>query len=103
MRLVVQVGTGKKANAPGYLVGGKTGTADKQVGKGYAENSRMAVFVAAFPMSAPRYAAVVRWSASLKPNAHSYGYATAGWVAAPIIGALVQRMAPLMGIPPNSR
>lgn len=99
MRLVVQVGTGKKANAPGYLVGGKTGTADKQVGKGYSDNSRMALFVAAFPMSAPRYAVVVLVDEP-KPNAHSYGYATAGWVAAPIVGALVQRMAPLMGISP---
>ncbi|WP_374384055.1 peptidoglycan D,D-transpeptidase FtsI family protein [Dongia sp.] len=99
MRLVVQVGTGKKANAPGYLVGGKTGTADKQEGKGYNENARMAAFVAAFPMSAPRYAVVVMIDEP-KPNAHSYGYATAGWVAAPVVGALVQRMAPLMGIPP---
>ena len=99
MRLVVQVGTGKKANAPGYLVGGKTGTADKQEGKGYNENARMAAFVAAFPMSAPRYAVVVLVDEP-KPNAHSYGYATAGWVAAPVVGALVQRMAPLMGIPP---
>ncbi len=99
MRLVVQVGTGKKANAPGYLVGGKTGTADKQEGKGYNENARMAAFVAAFPMSAPRYAVVVMVDEP-KPNAHSYGYATAGWVAAPVVGALVQRMAPLMGIAP---
>jgi|JI10StandDraft_1071094.scaffolds.fasta_scaffold84919_3 cell division protein FtsI (penicillin-binding protein 3) len=99
MRLVVQVGTGKKANAPGYLVGGKTGTADKQEGKGYSENSRMAAFVAAFPMNAPRYAVVVMVDEP-KPNAHSYGYATAGWVAAPVVGALVQRMAPLMGISP---
>lgn len=99
MRLVVQVGTGKKANAPGYLVGGKTGTADKQVGKGYSDNARMAVFVAAFPMSAPRYAVVVLVDEP-KPNAHSYGYATAGWVAAPVVGALVQRMAPLMGLSP---
>jgi cell division protein FtsI (penicillin-binding protein 3) len=99
MRLVVQVGTGKKANAPGYLVGGKTGTADKQEGKGYNENARMAAFVAAFPMSAPRYAVVVLIDEP-KPNAHSYGYATAGWVAAPVVGALVQRMAPLMGISP---
>jgi cell division protein FtsI (penicillin-binding protein 3) len=99
MRLVVQVGTGKKANAPGYLVGGKTGTADKQEGKGYSENARMAAFVAAFPMSAPRYAVVVLIDEP-KPNAHSYGYATAGWVAAPVVGALVQRMAPLMGISP---
>ncbi|WP_374307155.1 penicillin-binding transpeptidase domain-containing protein [Dongia sp.] len=99
MRLVVQVGTGKKANAPGYLVGGKTGTADKQEGRGYSENARMAAFVAAFPMSAPRYAVVVLIDEP-KPNAHSYGYATAGWVAAPVVGALVQRMAPLMGISP---
>lgn len=99
MRLVVQVGTGKKANAPGYLVGGKTGTADKQVGKGYSDNARMAAFIAAFPMSAPRYAVVVMVDEP-KPNAHSYGYATAGWVAAPVVGALVQRMAPLMGISP---
>lgn len=99
MRLVVQVGTGKKANAPGYLVGGKTGTADKQVGKGYSDNARMAAFIAAFPMNAPRYAVVVMVDEP-KPNAHSYGYATAGWVAAPVVGALVQRMAPLMGISP---
>lgn len=99
MRLVVQVGTGKKANAPGYLVGGKTGTADKQVGRGYSDNARMAAFVAAFPMNAPRYAVVVLVDEP-KPNAHSYGYATAGWVAAPVVGALVQRMAPLMGISP---
>ena len=50
-------------------------------------------------MSAPRYAVVVLVDEP-KPNAHSYGYATAGWVAAPVVGALVQRMAPLMGISP---
>ena len=102
MRLVVQVGSGKKANAPGYLVGGKTGTAEKiTTSGGYSKNSRMAVFVGAFPMSAPRYAIVVMIDEP-KPNAQSYGYATAGWVAAPAVGALVQRMAPLLGIPPIS-
>lgn len=102
MRLVVQVGSGKKANAPGYLVGGKTGTAEKITNAGgYNKNSRMAVFAGAFPMSAPRYAILVMIDEP-KPNAHSYGYATAGWVAAPAVGALVQRMAPLLGIPPIS-
>jgi cell division protein FtsI (penicillin-binding protein 3) len=102
MRLVVQVGSGKKANAPGYLVGGKTGTAEKiTTHGGYNKNSRMAVFAGAFPMSAPRYAVVVMIDEP-KPNAQSYGYATAGWVAAPVVGALVQRMAPLLGIPPIS-
>ena len=99
MRLVVQIGTGKKANAPGYLVGGKTGTADKQKGHGYAKNSRLATFVAAFPMNDPRFALLAMVDEP-KPNAHSYGYATAGWVTAPVIGAVVQRMAPLYGLRP---
>ena len=99
MRLVVQIGTGKKANAPGYLVGGKTGTADKQQGRGYAKNSRLATFVAAFPMNDPRFA-ILAMVDEPKPNASSYGYATAGWVTAPVIGAVVQRMAPLYGLKP---
>ena len=99
MRLVVQIGTGKKANAPGYLVGGKTGTADKQKGHGYATNSRLASFVAAFPMNDPRFA-ILAMVDEPKPNATSHGYATAGWVAAPVIGALVERMAPLYGLKP---
>ena len=101
MRLVVQAGTGKKADAPGFLVGGKTGTADKQVGRGYNTNARLSSFVAAFPMSAPRFAILVMVDEP-KPNASSHGYATAGWVAAPAIGAIVQRMAPLYGLRPIS-
>ncbi len=99
MRLVVQIGTGKKANAPGYLVGGKTGTADKQKGRGYATNSRLASFVAAFPMNDPRFA-IVAMVDEPKPNKTSYGYATAGWVTAPVIGAVVERIAPLYGLKP---
>lgn len=99
MRLVVQIGTGKKANAPGYLVGGKTGTADKQKGHGYAQNSRLASFVAAFPMNDPRFA-IVAMVDEPKPTSYSYGYATAGWVTAPVIGAVVERMAPLYGLKP---
>ena len=100
MRLVVQIGTGKKANAPGYLVGGKTGTADKQKGRGYAANTRLATFVAAFPMNDPRFA-ILAMVDEPKPNATSHGYATAGWVTAPVIGAVVQRIAPLYGLKPT--
>lgn len=100
MRLVVQIGTGKKANAPGYLVGGKTGTADKQKGRGYAANTRLATFVAAFPMNDPRFA-ILAMVDEPKPNAGSHGYATAGWVTAPVVGAVVQRIAPLYGLKPT--
>ena len=80
LRLVVQAGTGKSADAPGYLVGGKTGTAQKQKGRGYEANARLASFVGAFPMSTPRYVVFVMVDEP-KPNAHSYGFATGGWVA----------------------
>jgi len=98
-RLVVQAGTGKSAEAPGYLVGGKTGTAEKQVAKGYSTNARLASFVGAFPMSDPRYIVLVMVDEP-KPNAHSYGFATGGWVAAPVVSRIVQRMAPLLGMAP---
>jgi cell division protein FtsI (penicillin-binding protein 3) len=100
MRLVVQIGTGKKANAPGYLVGGKTGTADKQKGHGYATNTRLATFVSAFPMNDPHFA-ILAMVDEPKPNASSHGYATAGWVTAPVVGAVVQRIAPLYGLKPT--
>jgi cell division protein FtsI (penicillin-binding protein 3) len=99
MRLVVESGTGKSANVPGYLVGGKTGTAEKQQGHHYIANARLASFIAAFPMNAPRYAILVMVDEP-KPNASSHGYATAGWVAAPAVGRVIQRMAPLLGIEP---
>jgi cell division protein FtsI (penicillin-binding protein 3) len=99
LRLVVQMGTGKSADAPGYLVGGKTGTAQKQKGHGYEANARLASFIGAFPMNAPRYV-VFAMVDEPKPNAHSYGFATGGWVAAPVVSRVVQRMAPMLGLPP---
>jgi cell division protein FtsI (penicillin-binding protein 3) len=99
MRLVVESGTGKSANVPGYFVGGKTGTAEKQQGHHYIANARLASFIAAFPMNAPRYAILIMVDEP-KPNASSHGYATAGWVAAPAVGRVIQRMAPLLGIEP---
>jgi cell division protein FtsI (penicillin-binding protein 3) len=102
MRLVVERGTGKKADVPGYLVGGKTGTADKLGSHGYVANARMASFVGAFPINAPRYV-VLAMIDDPKPNAQSYGYATGGWVAAPAVGRIVQRMAPLLGLEPQQQ
>jgi cell division protein FtsI (penicillin-binding protein 3) len=102
LRLVVEKGTGKKADVPGYFVGGKTGTADKLGSHGYVANARMASFVGVFPINAPRYV-VLAMVDDPKPNASSYGYATGGWVAAPAVGRVIQRMAPLLGIPPQDQ
>ncbi|HVO02905.1 MAG TPA: penicillin-binding protein 2 [Candidatus Cybelea sp.] len=99
MRLVTLVGTGKFANTPGYLVGGKTGTADKEKGGRYAEHANLSSFIAAFPMSDPKYEILIMVDEP-KPNAKSHGYSTGGWVSAPAVGAIVERIAPLMGLSP---
>ncbi|WP_424134452.1 penicillin-binding transpeptidase domain-containing protein [Roseomonas chloroacetimidivorans] len=101
MRLVVTDGSGKGANVPGYFVGGKTGTAQKTGPRGgYLPNKRIAAFVGAFPMNAPRYALYVMVDEP-NPNAKSHGYATAGWVAAPAAGTVISRIAPVLGLVPE--
>ena len=99
MRLVVETGTGRKADVPGYLIGGKTGTAEKLQASHYSQNARVVSFIGAFPMNDPRYVVFVMVDEP-KPNEFSHGYATGGWVAAPAVGRIVQRMAPLLGIEP---
>jgi cell division protein FtsI (penicillin-binding protein 3) len=99
MRLVVERGTGKNADAPGYRVGGKTGTAEKAAVHGYKHSALISSFVGAFPMDAPRYVIFMAIDEP-KPNKESHGYATGGWVAAPAVKRLIERMAPLVGIAP---
>ncbi|TCZ50666.1 peptidoglycan D,D-transpeptidase FtsI family protein, partial [Roseicella aquatilis] len=102
MRLVVTDGSGKGAEVPGYFVGGKTGTAEKAtVRGGYQKDKRIAHFVGAFPMNAPRYSLYVMVDEP-KPNAKSHGYATAGWVAAPAAGSVIARVAPILGMVPET-
>jgi cell division protein FtsI (penicillin-binding protein 3) len=100
LRLVVMQGTGKKAEAQGYLVGGKTGTAEK-VGAagGYARKALLSSFVGAFPMTDPRYVVLVMIDEP-QGNKETYGYATGGWVAAPAISRIVTRIGPMLGVPP---
>jgi len=99
MRLVVENGTGRNAAAPGYLVGGKTGTAEKVSGHGYKKKALISSFVAAFPMHKPRYVVLVMLDEA-KGIKETFGYATGGWVAAPAVGAIVQRIAPVLGLRP---
>jgi len=99
MRLVVEDGTGKKSEAPGYWIGGKTGTAEKVSRGGYKKSARLSSFIAAFPIHDPRYAVVIMVDEP-KGTKKTSGFATGGWVAAPVVQRVVQRMGPLVGLPP---
>lgn len=98
LRLVVTKGTGKNADVPGYAIGGKTGTAEKSINGRYERKKLMSSFVGAFPIDNPRYIVMVMVDEPIG-NKKSYGYATAGWVAAPPVGRIVTAMGAILGMP----
>jgi len=100
LELVVEGGTGSKARVDGYAVGGKTGTADKTQGRGYNRNARLSSFLGVYPIHAPRYAvlALLDEPQGIK---ETYNYATGGWTAAPVVGRVIEQMAPLYQIAPE--
>ncbi len=99
MRLVVEEGTGKQAAVKGFLVGGKTGTAEKATAGGYARKALLSSFVAAFPMTDPRYL-VIAILDEPKGTKATYNFATGGWTAAPVTGRVIARAGPLLGVMP---
>lgn len=99
MRQVVGHGTGRNADTEAYPVGGKTGTAEKAGRGGYRRKSLLSSFVGAFPIDDPRYV-VVAMLDDPQPTKETYGYATGGWVAAPVVKEIVERTGPLLGLPP---
>ncbi|MEI6557263.1 MAG: penicillin-binding protein 2 [Rhodospirillaceae bacterium] len=98
-RIVVTEGTAKFADVPGYLVGGKTGTADKQRGRHYAQNANLTSFIGVFPINDPKYLVMVMIDEP-KPSASSHGFATAGWTSAPAVGRVIRQIGPLLGVQP---
>jgi cell division protein FtsI (penicillin-binding protein 3) len=101
LRMIVSVGTGRKADAAGYRVGGKTGSAEKATGHGYAKSSLITTFAAAFPMDKPRYVIIAMMDEPQGTVATS-GQRTAAWNAAPVVGRVVPRIGPLLGIMPDA-
>jgi cell division protein FtsI (penicillin-binding protein 3) len=101
LRLNVQQGTGRRADVPGFRVGGKTGTAEKAVAGGYNRHSNVSTFAAAFPMEAPRYVVLVMMDAARPTEANS-GVITAAYTAAPVVGRVIQRAGSLLGIIPDT-
>lgn len=100
MRLVVENGTGRKAEVAGYQVGGKTGTAEKTGGRSYDSKRMVSSFVGTFPVDNPEYVVFIMVDEP-KPAPDSYGYATAGWVAAPYVGHVIAGMGSVLGMMPN--
>ena len=100
LRLIVQEGTGRNADAEGYRVGGKTGTAEKAGGGGYRRNALVTTFAAAFPMDDPQYVVVVMLDEP-RGDAGTGGASSAGWTAAPVVRRVVSRIGPLLGVIPS--
>ena len=100
MRLNVVKGTAKRADAEGYRVGGKTGTAEKVVGGRYSTSALLTSFLAAFPTDAPEYLVLVMLDEPQRVAA-SNGHATAGVNAAPTARKIIERIGPILGVAPK--
>lgn len=100
MWLTVSEGTGKGAGVPGYLVGGKTGSADQAGPGGYRDGALLSSFLGAFPIDAPRFVVLVTLD-DPEGDALSQFQAQGGWTAAPTVGRIIERIGPLLGIRPS--
>ena len=96
LHLVTQNGgTAPKAQTMGYSVGGKTGTAHKQEGKGYADRKYRGFFVGVAPVETPRIVVAVMID---EPSGGRY---FGGDVAAPVFSATVQQTLRMLGVQPD--
>jgi cell division protein FtsI (penicillin-binding protein 3) len=103
LRLVVLPaadGTGKKADVPGFRLGGKTGTAEKAQAGGYNKKLNVSTFAGVFPMDDPKYMIMMTLDGP-HATADTYGWTTAGWVVGPAIGRTIARIGPLLGVIPD--
>jgi cell division protein FtsI (penicillin-binding protein 3) len=93
-------GSASNAAIAGFFVGGKTGTAEKVINGRYAKNKNFTTFTAVLPSDKPKYVFLTIMD---EPQAveGTYGFSTAGWNAAPITGNIIERVAPLLGVPPR--
>jgi cell division protein FtsI (penicillin-binding protein 3) len=93
---VVRSQTGS-ADVPGLAVAGKTGTAERAVAGGYAEDSRFNTFVAVFPFDDPQYVLTVSMDRP-RPTEDTHGFATAGWTAMPAAGEIMAQLAGVLDL-----
>ncbi len=100
MRLNAERGSARKAAVPGYYVGGKTGTAEKVINGRYDRTKHSTTFMAIAPADDPKYLFVVLYDEP-KGLPETYGYSTAAWNAGVTTGKVIERVAPLLGLPPR--
>jgi cell division protein FtsI (penicillin-binding protein 3) len=100
LRMIVTEGTGRRAEAPGYRVGGKTGTAEKPGSGGYSRSVNVSTFAAAFPMDSPRYVVIAMLDAP-KGTSDTFGFTGAAWTAAPVVSRVIQRTGSMLGVIPD--
>ncbi len=100
MRLNAEVGSARNANIPGYFIGGKTGTADKLVHGHYSKDKVFTTFMAILPADHPKYLFLTLMDEP-QAVAGTYGYHTAAWNSGDVTGKIIERVAPLLGIPPQ--
>jgi len=101
LNVTAKEGSGGKADVPGLSVGGKTGTAQKVIGGRYSKDKVMASFAAVFPTDGPmdedRYLVLIMLD-DPKRLPETFGFATAGWNAAPAAGRVIDRIAPFLNV-----
>ena len=102
LRMIVAVGTGRNADAPGFRLGGKTGSAEKPFEGGYARHSLVTTFASAFPMDNPKYVVLVMMDEP-QGSAEHPGLRTAAWTAAPVVKRFVERAGPMLGVLPDQK
>ena len=100
MRLNGEKGSARKADVAGYFVGGKTGTAEKVINGRYAKNRNFTTFTAIAPSDKPKYLFLAIYDEP-KGYAESGGYSTAAWNAGITTGKVIERTAPILGLPPR--
>ncbi|AGT09617.1 peptidoglycan D,D-transpeptidase FtsI family protein [Paracoccus aminophilus] len=103
LRGVVTRGSARSSNVVGYEIAGKTGTADKpRPTGGYYKNKVVATFASVFPASAPEYVLVVTLDEPSTGTAGGGESRVAGLTAVPVAAELIRRLAPLVGLRPQT-
>ena len=94
-------GTGKSAKSFYYPIGGKTGTVNKFIDGKYSKTENIVAFTGAFPIHKPEYVFTIVIDQP-KPQKFSSMRNTAGWVIAPMVGKLIDRISPMLKIKPSN-